>query len=281
MKIIMFQGGLGNQLFEYTYYKFLKRRYPQKKIYGFYYKRWLKDHNGLEISKWFDVDLPPSTFFTHYLALVLFYLARVFYKIKIKPCFINYKFERNDNALFQEGFWQDMSFFKGGGAPAFLRDIAIDDYNKALLTKIYKTNSVSIHIRRGDYLSEENQAIFGNICTEEYYRHCIDYIKEKYGDPTFFVFSNDMEYAKNLFKDNEECVFVDGNIGAKSFYDMYLMAHCKGMILANSTFSCWAAYLNPQVEIVLAPSRWVNKGIAPNVNLEQWTIVDVPESSGV
>ena len=275
MKIIMFQGGLGNQLFEYVYYSFLKRRYPQEKIYGFYYNRWLKAHNGLEISKWFDVKLPPSTCFSHILSLFLFYLARVFYKLNITPNFINYKFERNDDALFQEGFWQDNLFMQEVGTPVFLSDFTVNDYNKELLKKIDDTESVSIHIRRGDYLSPKNQAIFGNICTEEYYSHCIAYIKNKYENPTFFVFSNDMEYAKRLFKEKDECVFVEGNKGASSFFDMYLMAHCKNMILANSTFSSWAAYLNKRANVIMSPSRWVNKGIVPNINLDDWVLVDI------
>ena len=56
--------------------------------------------------------------------------------------------------------------------------------------------------------------------------------------------------------------------------NMFLMSHCKGMILANSTFSCWAAYLNNNAVIVLSPMVWANEGIVPNVNLETWKTID-------
>ena len=58
MKIITFQGGLGNQMFQYVYYQYLRSQYPEETFYGFYPKLALKDHNGLEINKWFEVDLP-------------------------------------------------------------------------------------------------------------------------------------------------------------------------------------------------------------------------------
>ena len=273
----MFQGGLGNQLFEYVYYKYLMSKFPNEKIYGFYYSRWLKAHNGLEISKWFDVTLPPSTSFTHSVAFLLFIFARLFYKLGIRPPFINYKFERNDSAFFQEGFWQDKEFIEEVGMPEIKHNIELDEYNTGLLKMIISGNSISIHVRRGDYLTPENKAIFGNICTTDYYKECIEKAKQSFENPVFLIFSNDIEYSKTLFAPEDKCVFVDGNQGEKSFFDLYLMAHCKGMILANSTFSCWAAYLNKRAQMVMSPSRWVNKGIEPNVNLGTWTCVEIPQ----
>lgn len=276
MKIIMFQGGLGNQLFEYEYYLYLKKKFPKDKIFGFYYNRWLKAHNGLEIEKWFDVILPPSTWYSHTLGLVCFYSARLLYKLGIKPSFINYKFERDDDAFFQEGFWQDRCIVEEVGAPAFSENIALEDYNQEMLDRINSSDSVCVHVRRGDYLTPENQAIFGNICTTNYYKESIKTIKKRFNNPIFFVFSNDIEYAKSLFEPIDNCLFMEGNQGGKSFYDIFLMSHCKGMILANSTFSCWAAYLNQNKPIVMAPSRWVNKGVKPQMNLDTWIIVEIP-----
>ena len=115
-----------------------------------------------------------------------------------------------------------------------------------------------------------------NICTEDYYKQCIEKAKQQFAKPVFFIFSNDMDYAKKLFQSVTEYVCVENNKGENSFFDMYLMSRCKGMILANSTFSCWAAYLNKKSSSVWAPSRWVNKGIAPDVNLEHWTIIEIP-----
>lgn len=270
----MFQGGLGNQLFQYSYYMYLKKKFPNNKIYGSYFSRWLNTHNGLEISKWFDVTMPPSTFYSNCIFLLLFVLTRFCYFLKIKPFFVNFKYERDDKAFFQEGFWLDKEFLDFNTIPSYKNELVIDDYNKRLIERINNTESVSIHIRRGDYLKPKNEIIYGNICTRNYYKCCIDIIKKQFKTPVFFVFSNDMEYAKSLFSITENCVYVDGNTGDKSFFDMYLMAHCKGMILANSTFSCWAAYLNKNANFVLSPSRWTNVKPYPKVNRNNWIIIE-------
>ena len=274
MKIIMFQGGLGNQLFEYVYYLYLRKKFPKEKIYGFYYDRWLKAHNGLEIGKWFDVSLPPTNCFIHIISFILYYSVRVLNLIGLTLSFYNYKFERDDNSFFQEGYWQDKTILEDVGAPSFIAGLEVDSYNKTILNKIMSSESVSVHIRRGDYLSPRNQSIYGNICTNNYYKKCIDEISKVMDSPTFFIFSNDLDYARDLFENESNCIIVNGNQGERSFYDMFLMSHCKGMILANSTFSCWAAYLNNNAVIVLSPMVWANEGIVPNVNLETWKTID-------
>ena len=235
----------------------------------------MKDHNGLELAKWFDVELPRSTVLSYCLSITIYYLARVCYGLGIKPPFVNYKFERCDNALFQEGFWQDKLFVKQVGTPKLRSNIILNNYNQELLKRICSSESISIHVRRGDYLSDKNQEIFGDICTSSYYKEAVCFLKEKFTNPIFYIFSNDVEYAKELFSSEQNCTYVDGNSGDKSFFDLYLMSHSQGMILANSTFSCWAAYLNNRAKYVCAPHKWVNKGIIPSVNLDSWHIINV------
>lgn len=103
--------------------------------------------------------------------------------------------------------------------------------------------SVSVHIRRGDYLSPENAEMFGNICTEKYYEGAINLIKENCKNPHFYLFSDDISYAKERFPGQEYTV-VDINHGNDSFYDIWLMSQCRHNICANSTFSFWGARLN-------------------------------------
>lgn len=129
--------------------------------------------------------------------------------------------------------------------------------NLQLAEKMKAEQSVSVHIRRGDYLDAENQAMFGNICTEEYYAGAISKMKQIYPDARFYVFSDDTEYARENYAGKEYCV-VDINSGRDSFYDIFLMSRCRHNICANSTFSFWGARLNENIDkVTIRP--WIHK----------------------
>jgi hypothetical protein len=116
--------------------------------------------------------------------------------------------------------------------------------NLKLAEDMTACESVSVHVRRGDYLDKENQAMFGNICTDEYYDSALELVKKHCEAPHFYIFSDDAEYVKKKYC-GDEYTIVDINHGRDSFYDMWLMSHCKHNICANSTFSFWGARLNP------------------------------------
>lgn len=115
--------------------------------------------------------------------------------------------------------------------------------NRSAAQEMKTRNSVSVHIRRGDYFKPENKALFGNICTDAYYSSAIKTIKEKVPDAHFYLFSDDSSYLQQKYR-GEEYTVVDINHGRDSFYDMWLMSNCKHNICANSTFSFWGARLN-------------------------------------
>lgn len=115
--------------------------------------------------------------------------------------------------------------------------------NTELAQEMRECASVSVHIRRGDYLNEENRTMFGNICTDAYYRKAMEFIKAEVPDAHFYLFSDDASYVKQKYQ-GEEFTVVDINHGKDSFYDMWLMSNCKHNICANSTFSFWGARLN-------------------------------------
>ena len=132
------------------------------------------------------------------------------------------------------------------------------------LEKIRQTNSVAVHIRRGDYLKLQN--IYGNICTEEYYRNAITKMYQMIENPVFFFFSDDMEWAKQTFTFDKNFVFADGRGVWQDYHDMHLMSECKNMIMANSSFSWWAAFLNANVDKqIICPARWINHKNTPDV----------------
>ena len=269
MKIFTFQGGLGNQMFQYTYYRYLKSKYPKEKFYGFYPEVGLKAHNGLEINKWFDAELPQSCWFSNLIGRFLYKINLfLFYRGK-KMIFTDYDWQRNEGALFIQGFWQDKQYVEAVGAPSIKENLVIDEENKRLIEILSQKNSVAIHVRRGDYTDPEVQHIYGGICTPEYYNKAIELIKEKVDSPRFFFFSDEPEYVKqNFHVDNME--IVSHNVGDKSFYDLLLMSNASNMVLANSTFSCWGAYLNKKVDVVISPSKIRNDKKSPDILRESW-----------
>ena len=120
-----------------------------------------------------------------------------------------------------------------------------ESFLELLMQEMEVMPSVSVHIRRGDYVDvPENARLFGGIATEDYYRSAMAYFLSENPDTRFYYFTNDMEYVKERYNNDENFVFVTGNTGKDSIQDMRLMARCHGNICANSTFSVWGARLN-------------------------------------
>lgn len=260
MKIIVFKGGIGNQIFQYALYNKLK---------GMGYTPKCLDctisHNGLELNKYFDVNV---CFANKSWSVVLRYLLKLYRRgIKI---FISdeSKFSTSLFNFYYMGYWQNKKWFPESFDIKF-KSLILNDKNQSVLNQIKTTNSVSIHIRRGDYLTPENLKLFGDICSTSYYNDAIQYFKTEIKDPVFFVFSNDIQWAKdNLHIEN--AVYVDWNTGNDSIYDMFLMSKTKGNIIANSTFSFWGAYINKANKVVY-PSKWFNgQNSAPDIFKDNW-----------
>lgn len=140
--------------------------------------------------------------------------------------------------------------------------------NQEMAAEMQKCNSVSMHIRRGDYLNPENKGMFGNICTPTYYRKAMEVMREQVPKAHFYIFSDDIPYVKKEFKGDAYTV-VDINHGKDSFYDMWLMSQCKHNICANSTFSFWGARLNPDEEkVTIRPTIQKNSQVFVKEEME-------------
>ena len=133
----------------------------------------------------------------------------------------------------------------------------IDEENQKVLDKIKSTNSISLHIRRGDYVIKKRyQEVYAE-CTLDYYKRGVEEITKRYENPTLFIFSDDPDWVKANLKLDYESVYVDINSGEKSYADMRLMSSCNHNVIANSSFSWWGAWLNNNPEkIVIAPEKW-------------------------
>ncbi len=154
--------------------------------------------------------------------------------------------------------------------------------NEQLKEEMKQTFSVSVHLRRGDYLDAENAALLGGICTPAYYEGAVEEIRRHAEGPlSFYVFSDDPEYASTLHfgKPDEKNTVVDWNTGAESLLDMELMSSCRANICANSTFSFWGARLNAREDkISVRPSSHRNNQISVPEEMhdywKNWILVD-------
>lgn len=128
---------------------------------------------------------------------------------------------------------------------------------QVLLDQIHLNNSVSLHVRRGDYISNPKAAANHIVCDLSYYRHAVSIVAERVLNPIFYVFSDDPAWVEKELKIDFPLVIVSQPQTWPAYEDLRLMSHCNHHIIANSSFSWWGAWLNPnQDKIVIAPSRW-------------------------
>lgn len=263
---ITISGGLGNQMLSYalwyylTYHKHLKTEISP-------ISNGLLDHNGLEINRIFKntKKIAPEKInikkIRHIYKTINKYTNKAREIIGLKGNFdISYIlpikliiFPRYHTYTFINEIIEDIKYI-------FTFPEESDNRNISIMKEMDCCQSVSIHIRRGDYQSKLVwRFLLGDICEEQYYNKAISYIKSKIQNPHYYIFSDDIEWAKTNLK-LTNATYIDWNKGENSFRDMQLMAHCKVNIIANSTFSLMAAWLNVHNNSIrIVPSKWTNK----------------------
>ncbi len=182
---------------------------------------------------------------------------------------------RHRGDVMLEGYWQSEKYFSE------CRDLLVNDFavvtapsdnNKRLLDRIGACNSVSIHIRRGDYVSNpETQKIHG-VCSVAYYEKAVETIRRRVKSPHFFIFSDDAEWAEANLKISDSTI-VKGNDADHNYEDLRLIYSCRHNIIANSSFSWWGAWLNQNSEkIVIAPAIWAASSVIETKDIvpESW-----------
>lgn len=129
--------------------------------------------------------------------------------------------------------------------------------NIEVLDKISACNAVSLHVRRGDYVTDPEALRYHGVCDLQYYHHAVAFMAKEVNNPVFFVFSDDITWAKENIKVDYETHFVDINDADTNYEDLRLMSSCKHHIVANSSFSWWGAWLNTNIsKKVVAPKKW-------------------------
>lgn len=144
-----------------------------------------------------------------------------------------------------------------------------DDSKFLSIKKIIEdSQSVSIHVRRGDYVENKNANKYHGTLPISYYKKATNFIVSHVKNPKFFLFSDDLHWAKQNFSFLQSFYLVDINTGKLAYRDMHLMSLCKHNIIANSSFSWWGAWLNQNSsKIVIAPRRWVKEKSEPILDI--------------
>jgi len=164
--------------------------------------------------------------------------------------------------IYLEGYWQSEKYFSA------IRDILLREFtfkyeqdakSREIAEQIQKTESVSLHIRRGDYVHDPLTNKAHGLCSFEYYQKAVNYITQKIPNCHFYIFSDDRAWVCENFKLDYPVTMVDHNNASTNYEDLRLMSLCRHSIIANSSFSWWGAWLNSNPEkIVVSPERWFN-----------------------
>jgi len=274
MICIQLSGGLGNQMFQYAFGRALAYKHKTELLLDT--TKLINNKTGityrsLELNI-FNIRLQEASKNNLNKIKPLFYrIINVFaiktglQGIQTSKYFIEKKYSFNNsivkigNNCFLAGYWQSFRYFQDIEfliLEEFKFHQVLQEDNINWITKIKNENSVSLHIRRTDFQNNKNHDIHGT-CSIEYYKKATKTIAEKVSDPFFFIFSDDIEWARTNLKLIYPNEFVSGNIGKQSYIDMQLMSQCKHNIIANSSFSWWGAWLNNNPnKVVIAPKQW-------------------------
>lgn len=172
------------------------------------------------------------------------------------------RIEQAQAPIYLDGYWQSERYFSAIRTQLLQEFTLKSDWgagNEDMFGKIQAvgTGAVSLHVRRGDYVTNAHTASYHGVCSLDYYRAAVAYVAERVTAPHFFIFSDDHDWARENLQTGFPTTFVSVNSADNGIYDMMLMKSCRHHIIANSSFSWWGAWLNPSAEkIVVAPQQW-------------------------
>jgi len=283
MIITRISGGLGNQMFQYAMAKSMAKKNNDifKLDTSFYPKQTLRKY---ELNL-FNID---ENIATKDECIGFRGKEKLIFRIKNKLGLnikrpYSHTFENNltlfdkevykkQGDIYLDGFWQNEDYFKN------IKDEIIKDFipknnisldAKKYLEHIKDNQSISIHIRRGDYVANAHTNSIHGICGIDYYKKAIKYIDKKVKNPIYYIFSDDMSWCKENFNFLKDKVFINNT--KNTIEDLELMKNCKYNIIANSTFSWWGAWLNKNnAKIVITPKVWFASNNNINLALKEW-----------
>ena len=291
--IVKLNGGLGNQMFQYAFAYATSRRFHLETFFDFSFfedvklvdsvtNRDFELHSfNIECKEVSKEDLKKVIFSKKQSKLKIFLWKKLNVNAFI-PSGNNYiqkdAYEFDNMLLkvpfaYYNGYFQNEKYFKDYRSElveCFSLKDELDEKNKKAFEEIKNTNSVSLHVRRGDYVNLESAKKIHGICLLDYYEKAIGHICKNVQDPHFYIFSDDIEWVKENIKIDAPVKIIDFNL-QKGWLDLNLMKNCKHNIIANSSFSWWGAWLNQNEEkIVVCPKKWTKLAFKNSLALKEW-----------
>jgi hypothetical protein len=286
MVAVRLTGGLGNQMFQYaTAYAIARELNTTLKLDTNGFSKKISDENFTQRN--FELDIfnlefdkvnpviwkiyrKLSSMLCAFDKFIPGFLVKVYSEKSLS--FDETLFSINGNAYLC-GYFQSEKYFQEYRKDLlrlFRFKFSITGRNREVVELIKRNISVSVHIRRGDYVSNKQINSIHGIIGLKYYLKAIDFLFEKLNNPVFFFFSDDIEWVKENFQLDSQ-ILVYHNTGSQSYIDMQLMTYCNHNIIANSSFSWWGAWLNQNPgKIVIAPEKWFED---PILNLASSDII--------
>jgi Glycosyl transferase family 11 len=279
MLIVKIHYGLGNQLFQYALARSLasRKKVDYRLDTTFYSTNVFTDHPRIyqldrfnireqlagreEIERYTHPSFLQRRWRNLESRLRPYYKQRVVNEVRL-DFDENIFLVNSDTYLF--GYWQDLRYFseiEDDLKKELTFRYAPEGRNKELLDQIRSSASVSLHIRRGDYLTDSYTVNNVDSCNADYYRRAVEEIARAVDRPVFFIFSDDLAWVRENFSIPFQTVFVDNNPQENAVEDLRLMSNCRFHITANSSFSWWAAWLSgyPDKKVAV-PKTWRSKG---------------------
>lgn len=275
-------GGLGNQLFQYAAGRNLASRNKTELVLDLSFLNKKKDSTNFTNRDFalasFNINARVEEDFAgKYLGegtglfgrikkRLLNYPVYYYYSLEFDPTFFSF-----GKRVILEGYFQSEKYFS-----------EIKDVLQRELTLRYpvvhageqggEEETVGIHFRRGDFANLQSAASFNGVCDPGYYRKAIDLVKQKLANPVFCIFSDDIQWVKDNFRIDAAHRYIENKGPDAALKDFDMLKNCRHQVIANSTFSWWAAWLNPYKEkIVIAPRQWLaDPGIKHDIIPEQW-----------
>lgn len=270
MIIVNLKGGLGNQIFQYTLGRKLSLKnndllkidisglekanevgdiYRPYKLDAFNTKATLASEQEVQKLKY------PLGFFSKLIRGFNFKILKR-HHTDWEPRILKKKGD-----IYLDGFWQTEKYF-ADIRPTLLQDFALKEplsSGAREIERMLNNQSVSIHIRRGDYVTDAHTNSYHGTCSLQYYENAIERIQSSVLNPIWFIFSDDIKWAKDTFSLPGEVEYVSAK-NIPDHEELILMSKCAHNIIANSSFSWWGAWLNQNPDkIVVAPTPWVDK----------------------
>ncbi|WP_437880300.1 alpha-1,2-fucosyltransferase [Pseudomonas sp. LRF_L74] len=270
-------GGLGNQMFQYAAGRALSIRHNVPLLLDIRGFEGYGLHNGFELSRIFAGPFAIASE-KDVKSLLEWRISPLVQKALRRPALRRFSgkhyliephmhywsgFDRAPEHAYLYGYWQVPEYFSS------INDVLRKEFsfkqglkgaNLDIWEKMQGCESVSIHIRRGDYISNIKASAIMAACGLDYYRGAVSHFLEKPTAPVFFIFSDDLAWVKENLKIPAQAFYIEHNTGVESYNDMRLMAGCKHNVIANSSFSWWGAWLNDNLDkIVIAPKIWFKK----------------------